>query len=420
MPTLQQLVAPDDPMLRALRLGNHQFPGIWNHMMPREFLGLKLPDERRATCMNCPKSCYEDYRPDYRCCTYHPKVPSFLLGLASLTPSGEKVIQKLIDTSALLPEGMHHAPAQWVDYLDDLEHESFGKSQKVLCPNLEVETGYCMIHAFRNSVCSTFYCYKDHGDLGDAFWGHVQTLGSQLEMALGQWSLEAVGFDLLGYFKTFDRLARRMQDVSRPDGGWQKEALEQLWGSWAGRELELMRACASVIVEQKDNLWDIANSYQIKESKAFDKAMVKSVPKRLKDQVDPEDLDEEDAEAARPRELWLQLLKSYHKLWDLPEGYYHLNPRVVLSVNEQADASEKYYAANPFCLSFFTRKDGKTLDWRQFLTAPQKELLDLFRDEAHQLDWRFLMRDEIKKVPQLKEFLTEMLAQKVLIKRVYH
>lgn len=419
MRNLEQLVKLDDPILRALHWGPHQFPGIWSYMMPQEFLALKLPDERRATCMSCPKSCYDSYRPDYRCCTYHPRVPSFLLGLATLTETGEKAVKHLLDHSLLLPEGMHHAPAQWIDYLDDLEHEAFGKSQKVLCPNLEPATGYCMIHAFRNSVCSTFYCYKDHGDLGDKFWAQVQTLGSQLEMAIGQWSLQMVGFDLERYFKTFDRLAPRIQDVSE-GGGWSQPALEQLWADWYGREIELLRAAAAVVIEHREQLWDIANSFPIRDSRAFDKAMVRAVPKRLKDQIDPEDLDDEADEAARPRDLWLNCLKSYHKLWDLPEGYYYLNPRVSLQPNHKDDAESQYYGAQEFCLNFYLRKDGKNLEWRQFISRPQKELLGQFQEEAHQLDWRFLVREDLRNFTGLKEFLSEMLAQKVLIKRIYH
>src|SRR5687767_13521531 len=107
MRNLHQLVKQDDPIMSALRLGAHQFPGIWNYMMPREFLALKFPEERRATCMSCPKACYEGYRPEYRCCTYHPRVPSFLLGLATLTPQGEAAVQRLLRRRMLLPEGMH-------------------------------------------------------------------------------------------------------------------------------------------------------------------------------------------------------------------------------------------------------------------------------------------------------------------------
>lgn len=413
------MLQPDDPMLQALRIGPHQFPGIWAFMMPREFTALKFPEERRATCMNCPKSCYEGFKPDYRCCTYLPRVPAFLLGLASLSPKGPAMVQGLLDRGLLLPEGMHYAPAQWIDYLDDLEHDRFGQSEKVLCPHLERSTGYCTIHAFRNAVCSTFFCLKDHGDPGDNFWGKVQTLGSQLEMGLGQWALEQAGFDLNAYFKTFDRLAPRINKVSSREG-WQDEALQELWGDWFGRELELMQASAAAVVQHRDKLWEIANTYPIRESHAFDKAMVRAVPRRLKDQVDPEDLDAEPGDAAKPRDLWQHCLKSYAKLWDLPEGYFALASRIDIALNPRNDDESQFYKDMDFCLTVFVRKDSKTVDWRLFITSAQREILELFRFEAHQLDWRFLLREDLQTFPGLKEFLAEMVTQKILVKRVLH
>lgn len=419
MPDLHELLQPDDPMLRALRIGPHHFPGVWAYMMPQEFLALKFPEERRATCMNCPKSCYEGYRADYRCCTYLPRVPAFLLGLASLTETGAPMIERLIDRRLLLPEGMHYAPTQWFDYLDDLEHERFGKSEKVLCPHLDRSNGFCQIHAFRNSVCSTFFCIKDHGDQGDNFWSKIQTLGSQIEMSLGQWALEQAGFNLERYFATFDRLAQRINKVSDREG-WREEAWLELWGEWQGRELELMQRAAAAVVQHRQHLWEIANSYPIQESHAFDQAMVRAVPRRLKNQVDPEDLDAEPGDAARPRELWAQCLKSYGRLWDLPEGYFALGSRINIQPNPRDDAESLFYQDRPYCLTAFVRKDSKTVDWRVFISEQEKRVLELFRHEAHSLDWRFLLRPDMQNFPRLKEFLAEMLAQKILVKRTFH
>ncbi len=413
------LLRDNDPLLHALRIGGHTFPGIWQYMMPPEFVGLKFPTEARATCMNCPKACYDSYRPDYRCCTYHPRVPNFLLGLAMETPQGETSVKAVHERGMLLPEGMHYAPAQWIDYLDDLQNETFGQSQKVLCPHLEPKTGFCMIHAFRNSVCSTFFCYKDHGDLGDQFWGQVQTLGSQVEMVLCQWALYESGFDLHGYFKAFDRLA---PDILKTSGreGWTDETLRALWGDWYGRELELLKRCAQVVVDQRENLWELANAFPIFESQAFDRALIRSVPRRLKDQVDPEDQNPESGEAARPRDLWLNCLKTYHKLWDLPEGTFELSPRVELIENLRVDEEGKFYGEKPRCLLYYLRKSSKTVEWKQYLTQAEADLLLSFQEKAQELDWELISNPLYKAVPQAKDFIAGMLAQKVLVKRQYH
>ena len=419
MTRLASLLRDQDPILQALRIGPHTFPGIWHYMLPQEFLGLKFPAESRATCMNCPKACYDSYRADYRCCTYHPRVPNFLLGLALQTEQGRGSVKGLLDRGMLLPEGMHYAPGQWIDYLDDLQAESFGRSEKVLCPHLDQSNGYCRIHAFRNSVCSTFFCYKDHGDLGDHFWSQVQTLGSQVEAALQQWSLFVVGFDLSRYFKAFDRLAPEILKVTDKTG-WQEFALDELWGNWRGRELELMEACAEAVLEQRENLWEIANSFPIDESKPFDKALIRSVPRRLKDQVDPEDQAGDDGEAARPRDLWLSCLKSYHKLWDLPEGAFELSPRIDILPNEGSDAESVYYKDKPYVLHYYLRKSSKTIDWKLYLSEAQKRFLEMFREEARELDWEVLMSREFRGVPQGKEFLAQLVTQKILVRRQYH
>jgi Fe-S-cluster containining protein len=413
MTELKALLQKDDPFLRPSRLGSHNFPGIWTAMMPRELFGLRIPDERRATCMNCPKAAYEGYRRDFRCCTYHPRVANFLLGLAAETPAGEAVLNNLLDRGMLIPEGMHYAPLQWVDYLDDLQKDAFGRSDKVLCPNLDQSTGYCNIHAFRNSVCSTFFCYKDHGEAGDSFWDQVQVLGSQVEMALGQWALVQAGFDLDRYFKAFDKLAKNIHKTSARTG-WQDEARELLWGNWLGREKELMRACAAAVVRERENLWEIANSQPIRESVPFDKAMVKAVPKRLEDQIDPEDLEEGGGETVRPSVIWQDVMKAYWKLWDLPEGAFALNGKVRILPNPQATPHDQYYQDKPFIIDYHNRKGSKSVEWKLAISAEQKAVLDLFT-ESRELDATLLMEPAVKALESGKVFLAEMLRKKVLV-----
>lgn len=416
MSLVPSFLQPDDPILQPLRIGPHHFPGIWAYIMPQEMRGLKLPEERRATCMNCPKACYEGFRRDYRCCTYHPRIPNYLIGLASHTPAGQGMIDVLIKKNMLLPEGMSHAPQQWIDYLDDMEHERFGASQDVLCPMLDRSTGYCNVHAFRNSVCSTFFCYKDHGDVGDRFWGDVQTLGSQVEMSLSQWALEQVGFDLPRYFETFDELSANVGATSGQEG-WSDEALHSLWGEWYGREKELMQACAKVISDNRDVLWEIANTCTIHESSAFNKAMVRAVPKRLKDQIDPTDLeDDQDVEAARPVDLWRQVLKSYEKLWDLPDGVYEFSARADIVLNSQDDDESQYNEEKPYSLRVYLSKGRKNLDWRMFISREEKEALEIFKAEGQVMNWQLITHPKIKALPSGKGFLAEMLRSKVLVR----
>lgn len=413
MDELKALLQKDDPLLRPMRVGNHNFPGIWGVMMPRELHGLRFPEERRATCMDCPKACYEGFRADYRCCTYFPRVSNFLLGLASETPAGDKAIDALIERGMLLPEGMHYAPSQWYDYLDDLQNEAFGKSKKVLCPMLDQPTGFCNIHAFRNAVCSTFFCYKDHGKAGESFWDQLQTLGSQIEMALSQWALQAVGFDLNAYFKAFDSLSRGMAQVSGPKG-WQKEALAALWGPWRGREKELMRSCAAIVVKNRTRLWEIANTQPIGESKKFDKAMVKAVPKYLHEQIDAEDLEEGGGDTVRPSVIWQDCLKAYWKLWDWPSDSFTLNPKVTIVPNPRKSAEDMYYGNKDYFIEFRPRKQSKAVDWRLGISAEEKQVLKLFDGTEQSLDFSLFEYPEAQSLENIQAFICEMLSRKVI------
>ena len=411
---------PNDPILNPLRLGANQFPGVWSYTMPKELKGLRLPDERRATCMKCPKSCYEDYRPDYRCCTYHPRIPNYLLGLNALGANGDLAIDLALERGLLIPEGMNHAPLQWYDYLDDLENESFGKSQKVLCPMLDESNGYCRAHAFRNSVCSTFFCLKDHGQAGDEFWASLQTLGTQVEMSLSQWCLRMLGFDLQAYFKTFTELSKDVKNVSS-QSGWKDHVLDALWGSWRGQEKEIIKECGRLVAANRDDLWEIANTFKISESAPFNIAMVKAVPDHLKEQIDPEDLEEdEDGEAAKPRDLWKTLMKTYDKLWDLPEGRYTLSGKAEIVLNNGLDQESLYHVDKPYCIRVYNRKGGKALDWRMFIKQTEHDVLQLFVSDGKALDWSLLMDPVMKAHGNGKEFLAEMLKSKVLVREAVH
>ena len=72
---------------------------------------------------------------------------------------------------------------------------------------LDTSNGYCKIHAFRNGVCSTFFCEKDYEDLSAEFWGSLKFLVGQIEMALSQWAMRFVGFDLEAYMERYDSLS---------------------------------------------------------------------------------------------------------------------------------------------------------------------------------------------------------------------
>jgi Fe-S-cluster containining protein len=414
MDKLSALLRPDDPLLRPIRLGTNQFPGVWGEMMPKELLLLTFPKEREATCLNCPKSCYEGFRSDYRCCTYHPRIANFLLGLGSETRAGDAALDRLLKLGMLTPEGMYSTPAQWIDFLDDQSHENFGRSEKVLCPMLNTENGFCDVHAFRNSVCSTFFCRSDHGRMGENFWMQVQTLGSQIELVLAQWALREVGFDLDAYIRVFDKLSQNIKSVSTASG-WTDEALAMLWGNWRGREKDLMRESAALVVEHRDRLWTIANSHTIIESKLFDEAMDTLVPAHLESEVEGKDEDLEtdgDVITLRPEETWQECLSAYESLWALPEKAYRLSPNVQFEVNRLGSLEEIYHKDSPFFIAYrFAAHEAP--QWRLACSETEKSFLETFR-QGRRLDRSIVEGAEAQRLDDPRTFVQEALNRRIL------
>lgn len=310
---------------------------------------------------------------------------------------------------------MNGTPQQWIDYLADVQHDRFGKSEKVLCPMLDRPTGLCQVHAFRNSVCSTFFCLKDHGSIGDSFWGKVQTLGSQVETALVQWALREAGFDMEAYIKRFNRLSSRVRhSADAATGGWLPEIQQELWGDWADRKIDLFLATAQLVSTHRESLWDIANGQDIVEASKFDQAMVRMVPKELEDQVDDGDW-EEGGETVYPRELWRRCFQTYQRLWSLNFGSYQWAKRVKIRENSHQSSEEIYYQQQPYYIEFRTNSRSAEVEGRRFITAQEKDLLDEFVDGAI-LGWELLSQEKIKAHPDARGFFAEMIASRVLIK----
>jgi Fe-S-cluster containining protein len=390
-----------DLFLKPLRLGRQTFPGIWRVMMPAGFMQLRFPDEREANCMNCPKSCYEDWRPDYRCCTYHPRISNFLLGFACRTPEGARAVDELLQRGMVLPEGMHSSPRQWLDFVDDEHHDVFGKSQKVLCPMLDPASGFCRVHAFRNSVCSTYFCNKDQGHAGELFWSQIQTLGTQLEMRLAQWALREVGFDVEASLRALDDLAPNLRQASSSQG-WHPDALKKIWGPAWGQEKEILLACADAIVKHQDELWSIAQQQTIIEPHQFDSALLQEVPEEQQDILD----EDEDAweEVVDLSALWDDCLTAHTALWADPQGRFILSPNVSFVPNPRQSTEELYYRDKDFFIEYRFNNPQRSLYFRLTATTRQKTLLESF------MKARTIMEMEA----EVQDFLKEMAHRKVL------
>ncbi|WP_141733482.1 YkgJ family cysteine cluster protein [Oligoflexus tunisiensis] len=259
----------DDSILQPIRLGTHLVPGIWRYMLPDDVFYFRVDPEVRSSCFNCPQVKAHGFHPSIRCCSYIPRVPNFLLGLALMDPGVRPVAQNFIATGYSIPEGSQVSPHHMEKSIGFLS----GKLPQgsVICPLLDQNTKKCQIYAFRSGVCSTFFCRHDQGEAGAEFWESLTDLVTQVETALAQWALEQAGFDLGLYFERFETLAQDLEACSNPETGtWSDHARRQLFGVWYGREEELFQACAAQAIAHKKDLFEIAGRQKLRQTPGYD------------------------------------------------------------------------------------------------------------------------------------------------------
>ena len=122
----EYFVSNNEDFSQLLELGFMSVPKVWKYMLPDDFLYFQIPHEKRATCNNCPNQCNPEFHPNYRCCTYNPRIPNYLLGMALEDPKTAPLIEDMIAEGFATPEGMIHTPPQHVDSLKQYSNNDHG------------------------------------------------------------------------------------------------------------------------------------------------------------------------------------------------------------------------------------------------------------------------------------------------------
>jgi Fe-S-cluster containining protein len=224
-----------------------------------------IPPESKATCASCAmleggcagasvppvdgKSRF--FRPDTKCCTFHPRLPNYLLG-AILTSSDpalaegrRRTAERVASRVGVTPEWLH-APRAFT-LLYDNARGAFGRAKGLRCPFYETSTGGCTIWAHRDAVCSTYFCKYEAGADGRRFWTAVKELVSLVEIQLARAALLELAPELLDREPGTRPVATPVgpEDI---DGGPPPHAeYAAAWGAWAGREVELYAACDAFV-----------------------------------------------------------------------------------------------------------------------------------------------------------------------------
>ncbi len=207
--------------------------------------------EKRATCHDC-EMCDKGtmppgveavyFRPDTKCCTYHPSLANYLVGaiLRDGSPEMEegrrRIRERIASRVGVLPLCVT-APAKYLLLYRASKGTAFGRSKALVCPYLTDE-GRCSIWRHRESICSTFFCKYDAGQDGVSFWKAFKGYVGHIEHTLAVWTKKAIAPDAKQPPDDNSITLEDLEDLPPNDATY-----AAIWGSWAGREEEYYVAC---------------------------------------------------------------------------------------------------------------------------------------------------------------------------------
>jgi Fe-S-cluster containining protein len=238
----------------------HHMPPAYRPLLS-SFFDRTAIAEPRATCDDCAmcekgdkgaKVCRESeqksfdtafFRPDIKCCTYHPTLPNYLVGAilyessSDLEEGRRRIVAKIAGRIGVTPHWVA-APRKYLVLLDSARESSFGRSDALVCPYYQREGGLCSIWRHRESVCATFFCKHGAGAAGHAFWTALRRYLFHVERTLAGLAARSVAPELVEPDLPRNRLT--LEDLEdKPASDYART-----WQGWAGREEEFYVACA--------------------------------------------------------------------------------------------------------------------------------------------------------------------------------
>ena len=161
-----------------------------------ELASLSFPDEPLATCASCAMKprpgipegpSHPTFTASARCCTYHPDLPSFLVGRALRRggPGAERMRLRLRDPDGVSALGVRAGAALRARYRARSEHE-YGRATELTCPFWVAGELGCSIHADREAVCRTWHCKLAGGAAAYAAWMALKRLLGCIEETLAR------------------------------------------------------------------------------------------------------------------------------------------------------------------------------------------------------------------------------------------
>lgn len=220
-------------------------PELYASFLP-SFFWRELPRESFATCTNCAMACHDDskkknltmqpFREDAKCCTYHPKLPGYLVGAIlcdeSLKEGRNRIKEKIKNKTGVSPRGIYPS-AKYSLLYSNSAGVGFGQSSYFICPYFDKEKGNCTIWKYREAVCSTYFCKTVAGEKGKSFWNAVNAYLATIQEKLILYTLVELGGDFQPYANEQKLSVNDLDDLPPAETEY-----KSIWGNWAGKEEE--------------------------------------------------------------------------------------------------------------------------------------------------------------------------------------
>jgi len=187
------------------------------------------------------------FKPDAKCCTYHPGLANYLVGaiLADEGPEleeGRRRIRAKIAARIGVTPMYIQAPRKYsLIYSAARGAGFFGRAKSMMCPYFDADRkeGSCTVWRYREAVCSTYFCKYTAGKPGWEFWDMLKGYLGYVERSLARFSMKFV--DPTVKEPVLERMTLTAEDVE--DLAPKDADYAVYWGNWVGREEEFYIAC---------------------------------------------------------------------------------------------------------------------------------------------------------------------------------
>lgn len=239
---------------------NTVLPPLYARWMD-QLLDKQLESEKLADCLNCPMCKDQNepgdqletqFQPIVKCCTFYPGLPNYLVGqiLKDNRVSSDimDIIRSKIDErSGVTPLGISPTLAEEQKYKTISGQGRFGKADgEVRCPYyVDQKSGICGIRNYRNCVCTTWFCKRNHGLVSYYMWDAIRRLLHHIEESLASWCLLEleVEDDALDLLCKKDSLAWEQLKEDAVD----THLLKRAWGKFENNKIEFYKQCGHLV-----------------------------------------------------------------------------------------------------------------------------------------------------------------------------